>query len=245
MQYEAFAALYDCLTFDVDYVNMADFIELLFKRYACKRPELVLDLACGTGSLTAELAGRGYDMTGADASAEMLAVAREKLAARPGVLLLEQDMRSFELYGTVDAIVCVLDSVNYVTEGLDKVFALAANYLNPGGVLVFDINSPYKYQHILADNTFTYETDGIFYVWENELQGEMCSFYLDFFVEQAGGDYRRYSEVHTQRVYDPALLERMLETVGLTVCGRYDGYNDRPVQACSERIVFACQKPQA
>ena len=241
MQYGAFAMLYDLLTFDVDYGSIADFLEDRFRVHGVD-PSLVLDLACGTGSLTVELARRGYDMLGVDGSADMLAVARAKAAGFDQVLFLEQDMRAFELYGTVDAIVCMLDSINYVTEGLSQVFALVQNYLNPGGLFLFDVNTPYKFQHVLAGQTFCYETEDVFYVWDNALEGDLCRFLLDFFVRRADGAYDRISEEHTERVYDIATLVHLLDEAGLIVLEQLDGFTRQPASAQSERVTLVCGK---
>ena len=138
------ARIYDAVNADIDYSAWADFITKGLSRFGEGRaePELVLDLACGTGRLTHELAARGFDMTGVDLSPEMLEIARERCAGQ-NVLLLCQDMRSFELYGTVGAVVCCLDSVNHLTEDgdLDECFSHVHNYLVPGGVFIFDINT--------------------------------------------------------------------------------------------------------
>ncbi len=242
--YQGFARLYDVLTFDVDYDGMANFI--------CQRLQankihagLVLDLACGTGTLTLALAQKGYEMLGADASEDMLSVARQKKGAE-NILFLNQPMEDFELYGTVDAIVCALDSINYLTEpdALEKTFALCANYLNPDGVLLFDVNSEYKFREILAQETYTYETDDIFYVWENDFDEKtgLCNLYLTFFEQTENNLYRRLDETHTQRLYTDDFLEKSLEKAGFVITARYDGYNKNAPNGKSERIVYEVKK---
>lgn len=242
--YEGFAHLYDALTFDVDYNSIAEFISQRLQANGIAKG-LVLDLACGTGTLTLALSQKGYDMLGADASEDMLSVARQKKGAE-NILFLNQPMEDFELYGTVDAIVCVLDSINYLTEpgALEKTFALCANYLNPDGVLLFDVNSEYKFRQILAQETYTYETDGIFYVWENEFDKEtdLCHLYLTFFEEDENGLYRRLDEVHTQRLYTDTHLQKALEENGLRITARYDGYTQNEPSQVSERIVYEVKK---
>jgi 2-polyprenyl-3-methyl-5-hydroxy-6-metoxy-1,4-benzoquinol methylase len=141
---------------DIDYSQWADYIEQIFRRNGVS-PSLAADLGCGTGSFCMEMAKRGYEMIGIDLSAEMLSCARQKaLEAGADILYLNQDMTEFELYGTVDAITCLMDSVNYVTykSDLKRLFRLVNNYLNPGGLFVFDINSPYKIENILGTNVF-------------------------------------------------------------------------------------------
>lgn len=242
--YMGFARLYDALTFDVEYESIADFITQRLEANGLSKG-MVLDLACGTGSLTLALSRRGFEMLAADASEDMLSVARQKSGAEK-ILFLHQPMEEFELYGTVDAIVCVLDSINYLTEpqALEKTFALCANYLNPGGVLIFDVNSEYKFRRVLADETYTYETENIYYIWENEFNEEtgLCDLYLTFFEKQADGLYSRMEEVHTQRLYSDSRLSKALDNAGLTVTARYDGYTDRPPQPDSQRIVYEVKK---
>ena len=244
--YRDFASLYDTLTFDVDYKKTADFIESTFKKYGLK-PELVLDLACGTGSLTIELKKRGYDMLGADSSLEMLSVARQKEGAE-GILFLNQPMEDFELYGTVDAIVCVLDSINYLTdpEALKKTFSLCANYLNPGGLFIFDVNTEYKFSSVLGSQTYVYETDNIFYVWENNYdpENELCELYLNFFTEEQNGLYRRTEEVHMQRFYAHETLQKALQQNGFSLLSCYDDYTQNAPGATTERTVYVVKKSQ-
>ncbi|MGN1059573.1 MAG: class I SAM-dependent methyltransferase, partial [Clostridia bacterium] len=153
---------------------------------------------------------------------------------------------AFELYGTVDAIVCVLDSVNYLTEpdALAKTFRLCTNYLNPGGLLIFDVNSEYKFRQVLGQETYTYETETIYYIWENEYDPDtaLCHLYLTFFEQTEGGLYRRIDEMHTQRSYSDDALAAALAAAGLTLLARYDGYTNNPPDAESQRIVYEAKK---
>ena len=149
--YDEFANIYDRLQ-NIDYASFVDYYQKIFESFSLK-PELVLDLACGTGNVTIPLAERGYDMIGVDMSGEMLNIAADKARAKNlDILFLNQDMTEFELYGTVDAIVCSLDGVNYLTEDwqLEQLFALVKNYLNPDGIFIFDINSKYKLSKVLS-----------------------------------------------------------------------------------------------
>jgi len=238
--YGKFANLYDCLMEDVPYEAIADKIDREIKQQNIKN-RLVLDLACGTGTLTHLLRKKGYDMIGTDSSIEMLNVARKK---NPDVLFLHQSMEELELYGTVGAIVCCLDSINYLTEdgALDAVFHLCNNYLEPGGLLMFDINSAYKFSHVLADNVFTFDNDEIFYIWENAyLEDEaLCDFYLTFFVKN-GENYERFDEVHTERCYTEDEIVKSLTRNGFSVKQKYDGFSDETVKNTSERIFYVCE----
>ena len=219
--YEALARVYDRLNGEVDYAAIAAFYEDAFARYGV-RPELVLDLGCGTGSMTLELSRRGYDMIGVDGSEEMLARAYERMwrEERTGILFLKQDMREFELYGTVGAVVSTLDCVNYLTgDGdLDKCFALVHNYLDPDGVFVFDVNTPYKFKHVYGDNAYILEEEdgSAFCGWQNDFDAEsgLCRFLLSVFTEGEDGRYERTDEEQTERCYSREELRAALERAG-------------------------------
>lgn len=219
--YEALARVYDRLNGEVDYAAIADFFEAAFVRYAVK-PQLVLDLGCGTGSMTLELARRGYDMIGVDASADMLSRAYERMwsEGKAGILFLEQDMRAFELYGTVGAVVSTLDCINYLTEegDLDKCFSLVHNYLDPDGLFLFDVNAPYKFEHVYGDNAYILEEeDGSAYCgWQNDYDKDsrLCRFMLSVFTEGTDGRYSRCDEEQTERCYSREELIGALERAG-------------------------------
>lgn len=242
--YNGFAQVYDKLQ-SVDYTEFADYYEMCFNRFCKKKPELVLDLACGTGSVTCELAKRGYDMTGVDISPEMLDIARVKCEGM-GVLLLNQDMTDFELYGTVDAIVCALDGVNYVTDksALLKMFKWVHNYLNPDGIMVFDINSEYKLSQILPENNYIYDEDDAFCVWSSFYNDEqsICEFYIDVFNECNDGKYERFTEIHEERAYSVSELIGIINSAGLKCEGLFEGLSFDEPKSDSERILFIVKK---
>ncbi len=238
--YGKFAKVYDCLMEDVPYSEIANLIDEEIKTQGVKN-NIVLDLACGTGTLTGLLKEKGYDMIGADLSPEMLQKAKEKL---PDVLFLNQSMTDFELYGTVGAVLCCLDSVNYLTEDgeLDEMLHLCNNYLEPNGLLIFDVNSAYKFSHILKDNIFTFDNDEIFYTWENDYDEDagLCDFYLTFFVKD-GETYTRFDETHTERVYEKEELIEALNKNGFTVKKILDGFSKNEANEKSERLFFVCE----
>lgn len=240
--YTDFAAIYDRLILeDIDYNAIADYIESTLARLG-KKAELVCDLACGTGTLTDILAKRGYDMIGIDLSTEMLGIAREK---NPDILFLNQDICEFELYGTVDALLCMTDSLNYILdeEDLFAIFKAAKTcYLNPDAPFIFDLNSAYKLKTVLGNNTFTYDSDDVFYIWENEYcPDEQCTdFYLTFFVKD-GETYTRFSEQHTERAYTQAKVCALLKKAGFTKIEVFDGYTTNPAHKKSERLVFVAR----
>lgn len=241
--YNGFAYIYDKLTDDVEYEKRADYTENIFKKHMKTKPELVCDLACGTGTLCRILSKRGYDMIGIDSSPDMLNVARDKSDSEK-ILYLNQDITSFELYGTVDAITCMLDSVNYLTEDgdIEDLLALVKNYLNPDGIFIFDINSPYKFENIFSDNIYTYELDNIFYTWENNFDGEFCDFYLNFFVKDESGKYDRITEIHTERMYTVKFLENKIKKCGLELLGIYNDLSFDAPESTSERLIFVAKK---
>ena len=238
--YSKFSEIYDALMEDVPYEKIANIIDSKIKKYNIKN-NIVLDLACGTGTLTKELSQRGYEMIGADMSAEMLQKAQEK---NPEVLFLNQPMEDFELYGTVGAIVCSLDSINYLLddESLYETFRLCNNYLEPDGLLIFDINTEYKFENVLSDNIFTFDNDEIFYTWENNYSKEekLCDFYLTFFVKE-GEQYTRFDEVHTERAYSESEIANALTANGFEIAEKLDDFTDAPSKNTSERVMYVCK----
>jgi len=230
---------------DVDYGKWADYIVEIFKRRRT-HPKLIADLGCGTGSFCLEMAKRGYEMIGIDKSAEMLSCAKQKAVENGAdILFLNQDMTSFELYGTVDAITCLMDSVNYVLYKWDlkKLFRLVMNYLNPGGLFIFDINSPYKFENIFNSNVFCETGSEISYIWQNfyDRSSRICRFDLTFFARE-NDLYRRFDEVHYERAYEPEELREMLNEAGFVKCSVYGGFSFRKPSPKCERLFFISQK---
>ncbi len=241
--YDILAKCYDSFQ-EIDYQAFVDYYESVFKRFGLN-PQLVLDLGCGTGNVTIPMAERGYEMIGLDASEEMLRLASEKAKdAGQDILFLHQDMTDFELYGTVDAMVCALDGVNYLTDEGDVVamLKLLHFYLNPGGILIFDVNTPYKFREILDGNTFVYEDEETFCVWENTLEEEICYFDLTFFLKNVDGRYTRQEEYQQERVYPVETLLSMIEEAGLHCLGVFDNLGFEKPQKDSERLFFVVQR---
>ena len=235
--YTSISDIYDKINAEVDYKAWADYFEACFRKYLSKKPELILDLACGTGSMTLELASRGYDMIGADGSDAMLTKAMDNAYDREisGVLFLLQDMREFELYGTVGAITSCLDSINYLTtdEDIVKCFKCVHNYLDPDGLFLFDINTPYKFENIYSDNSYIHEINdeemGIssFCGWQNEYDKDarLCNFYLSVFTEDEDGKYTREDEVQTEKCYTLDEIKSHLHSCGFEFIGAFDGFD--------------------
>lgn len=243
--YQDFAYLYDALQQDVPYEEFAAYYVEIMKKFNNEKG-LCLDLGCGTGNMTMLLDSMGFEMIGVDSSVDMLEVAREK-AMEDGrnILFLNQDMTSFELYGTVGAVVSTLDCVNYVTDenALLEVFKLVNNYLDPEGLFIFDINSPYKLEHILGDNTYVSDDEDIFYSWQNsyDKKTKICTFDLTFF-EKDKDMYYRYDETHYERAYSVDEIKKLLTKAGLEVVGVYDNLTFNPPNEKSERIFFVARE---
>lgn len=218
MSYNVFARYYDALTANVDYEMMADYLCALLEREGHKAG-LTLDLACGTGSLTLALARRGLDIYGVDASMEMLSAAQEKAAEEElSILFLCQKMQTLDLYGTVNTVFCTLDSLNHLTgeEDVRKTFSRVALFLEPNGYFIFDMNTLYKHQYILANQAYLYDTEDVFCAWQNHFEQKTgrVSITLDFF-EKRGKLYERSSERFFERAYPLETILKWLEEAGM------------------------------
>ncbi|MBE6632678.1 MAG: class I SAM-dependent methyltransferase [Ruminococcaceae bacterium] len=240
------AEFYDELNSEVPYGEWAEFLHGLIKRYGREDISLVLDLACGTGIITRKLASLGYDMTGVDLSTEMLDIARGE-AEKEGqdILWLCQDMRGFELYGTVGAVVCCLDSINYLlgTADLKKCFSLVHNYLDPDGIFIFDVNTAYKFREIYSDNSFILETDRVYCGWQNHFDPKrgICDFWLTMFSEDADGRYIRTEEHQRERYYSERTLKKLLKETGFELLAVGSDFDMNPLKEDSERAFYVAK----
>lgn len=244
--YTGFAMVYDRFMDNVPYEDWCGYLTELLNEYGC-RDGLVLELGCGTGSMTRLLAAKGYDMIGLDSSADMLSIARERQAeTEDRILYLLQDMTELELYGTVSAVVSVCDSMNYVMsyEDLVRVLCLVNNYLDPGGVFIFDLNTPYKYEMLLADNTFAENRETCSFIWENFYDAGLCvnEYDLTLFVRDGDGRYEKFEEVHYQRAYTVEQVKKAAREAGLRVAAVYDAFTRHAPEAGSERIYVVLQE---
>lgn len=246
--YESFAQVYDLFMDNVPYREWCEYLCGLLRECGV-RSGLVLELGCGTGSVTQRLAESGYDMIGIDNSVEMLEIAREKQEpSGQDILYLNQDMCEFELYGTVRAVVSVCDCLNYITEEeeLLEVFHLVNNYLDPGGVFLFDMNTVYKYEELLGDNTFAENREEGSFIWENwyDRKTQINEYDLTLFIRRERGLYERFEETHYQRAYPVRTVKRLLERSGMKVEAVYDAFTkDRP-GAQSERVFFVAREQE-
>ena len=255
--YTSFASVYDTFMDNVPYGEWGGYIYTLLCRYGVKSG-IVLDLGCGTGAMTEILAGYGYDMIGVDNSEDMLELAMEKrIASGHDILYLLQDMREFELYGTVRAVVSVCDSVNYITEPeeLAGVFRLVNNYLDPGGIFLFDFNTEYKYREVMGDCTIAEDRGPCSFIWDNCYYEEerINEYDLTLFIregtapgqnegaeeddtEENGALYRKYTETHFQRGYTLEEIRELLSSAGLIFQAAYDMDTREAAGEKSERV---------
>lgn len=241
--YENFARVYDELMDNVPYEEWAQFIlNLLQDRKITEG--LVLELGCGTGKLMTLLGKVGFDMIGVDNSVEMLQIAKEKTSQ--DFLYLLQDMREFELYGTVKAVISVCDSVNYITkkEELRKVFQLVNNYLDPEGLFIFDFNTEYKYRELIGETVIAEDREDVSFIWFNEYDEEshLNDIDLKVFVQEEGNIYRKFQEEHIQRGYTLDEIKQLLEESGLIFLEAYEEYTMQAPQPDSGRIVVVAQE---
>lgn len=241
-----FASVYDRFTDNVEYRRRADYMLDLLKTGGVTEG-ILLDVACGTGMLTQYLCNKGYDLIASDCSPDMLQIAQARLREKdPDALLLCQDMRALDLYGTVDAAVCTLDSINHLTELEDvrQAFGSIGLFLRPGGHFVFDVNTPYKHERILSGNTFVYEDDEAYLVWQNSECDEngTVEIMLDIFITGDGETYTRACEDFAERAYSIETLTKLLENAGFTVEHVYGDMSDQAPTADEERVYFVARK---
>lgn len=242
--YTGFAQVYDQFMEDVPYEDWLDIIHTHLKNEAIE-DGLILDLGCGTGTMTRLLADKGYDMIGIDGSEEMLMEAREAeydLERSRPILYLCQDMREFELYGTVRAIVSICDCMNYMLtkEDLTTVFRLANNYLDPGGIFLFDMNTPYKFREVMGNQTIAENGEGASFIWENyyDAQTGRNEYDLTLFIEQENGLYERVEEVHEQRGYEIHEVKTCADLAGMEFVAVFDAVTLKPPTDQSERLFY-------
>lgn len=243
--YSSFACFYDAFTENVQYKKRTDYICRLFKKYG-KLPTLLLDAACGTGSFSVEFARRGISVIGADISSDMLSIAAEKKARENlDILLINSPLSKLDLYGTVDGAVCLLDSINHITDyrELERSVSRISLFLEPNALFIFDVNTEYKHKNVLADNSFVMENENAFCVWQNKYieKKKLTEITLDFF-EKTGEEYSRYTETFSERAYSDAEIEKVLKKSGLEIVAVL-GENtlDLPSDTC-ERKIFVTRK---
>ena len=244
--YTGFAEVYDLFMDQVPYEKWSGRIIQILSAYGI-RDGLVLDLGCGTGSMTELLAGAGYDMIGVDASEEMLELAYEKRAeSGHDILYLLQDMREFELYGTVRAIVSVCDSLNYITEEeeLLHVFRLVRNYLDPDGVFFFDMNTIYKYSEMLGETTIAENREKGSFIWENyyDPEEQLNQYDLTLYIRDEDDRYTRFEETHIQKAYALERVLELLQQAGMKAEQIFDSDTGKEVTDTTGKFCIAARK---
>lgn len=242
--YMDFSAVYDVLTQEIDYPKRAGYFDEVIRRHGGFRG-ILLELGCGTGSLCEEMARLGYDVIGVDNSPEMLGCAMEKrMASGLDITYICQDMTELDLYGSVDVVISALDSLNHLTsyEDFCRAIKKAAFFLHPDGVMVFDLNTVYKHQQVLRNNTFVYDLDEVYCVWQNTLrEGNLVEMTLDFFLPDEKGRYTRREDSFGERAYTHDQVLAALEAAGLRLEAVYDADSFSPPAPDSERLVYAAR----
>lgn len=257
--YTGFASVYDTFMDNVPYQEWTDYLVGLLKEYEVEN-QLVLELGCGTGSITRRLAKAGYDMIGIDYSEDMLEIARDKDMEEgftfDQILYLNQDMREFELFGTVAAVVSICDSLNYITsrDDLKKVFQLVNNYLDTRGFFIFDINTVHKYKDILADSTIAENRENASFIWENyyDEHDKINQYDLTIYkkteievedeVQGYQSLYERLEETHYQKAYEIEEIIDLLKDAGMEFVAVYDACTKNPPNENSERVYFIARE---
>ena len=244
--YSAFARYYDELTANIDYKRRGEYFHEIIKKFKSTKDNILLDLACGTGSISEVMAGLGYDVVGVDNSDEMLGMAIEKkFDSGLNIQYLCQDMRNLDMFGTIDITICALDSINHLSSLNDvrKVFEGVAFFSELNGLFIFDVNTLYKHRQVLANNTFTYETDNVYCVWENTLDPDTdeVRMNLEFFEREDNGMWSRSSDGFSEKAYSEDEIEKLLADCGFELLAKYGDDTFSPPAETSQRIVYAAR----
>lgn len=246
--YSDFAYFYDLLTENVDYIAVSEYIKNLLVKNNVDGG-ILLDLACGTGELSLLLSDMGYDVIGVDASEDMLNVAQEKKMQKGDneTMFLCQQMQQLDLFGTINAAVCTLDSLNHITDeaALCEAIRRVSLFMEDEGIFIFDVNTPYKHKSVLGNNTFVYDFDEVYCVWQNSTDENMLTqISLDIFEKDEEEDdvYYKHSESFCERGYSIEFLQKLLEDNKFEVIGIYNEMTESSLTENSERAVFVAKK---
>lgn len=246
--YTGFAQVYDRFMDNIDYEAWCSYLISLLKEYGIDEKsgnKIILDMGCGTGNVTQRLADFGYDMIGIDNSQDMLNVAMEKRGDNQGILYLFQDMREFELYGTVAAAVSICDSINYITdyEDLVQVFKLVNNYLDPQGIFIFDLKTKRNYEKI-GESVIAEDRDECSFIWDNwfDENDNINEYRLSLFVKGDDGRYDKFTEEHFQRAYSLEEIKRALHKAGLKFVTAYEAFTKEEAREDNDRIYVIAQE---
>ncbi|MCH5194479.1 MAG: methyltransferase domain-containing protein [Oscillospiraceae bacterium] len=244
--YHSFSYFYDILTQNISYKHMAEYFDSLIKMHG-GRKNLLLDLACGTGSLSEEMSRIGYDVIGVDGSEEMLNEAIEKkLDSGLNIQYLCQDMTRLDMFGTIDVTICALDSLNHLPDldAVRRTVERVSLFCEPEGLFLFDVNTPHKHKNVLGNNTFVYDMDQVYCVWQNTYREkddrvEMC---LDFFERQQDGSYKRYEDSFSEIAFDESVIDDILVNSGFEIAEKYEYDTVMPPKPDSEKLVYVARK---
>lgn len=245
--YSGYATVYDLSMEHIPYDKWADYIENIMEQHGIPKG-LVLELGCGTGNMTRQMQAKGYDMIGIDLSEEMLSIARQRSEdSDDNILYLCQDMREFELYGTVSAIICVCDSINYMLskEDLSKVFRLVSNYLDSGGLFIFDMDTEYLYKEVLGDNTTYVSHEKGNFIWENGFYPEemINEVNMTLFIKESDSElYSKHEETHVRKAYKLDTIKQLLIESNLEFVAAYHDLSDEDPRPDSERIYIIAKE---
>lgn len=245
--YNNFAYYYDDLTKNVEYHKRALYFHEIIKKFNGNTSGTLLDIACGTGSISEEMSKLGYDVIGVDVSESMLNIALDKkFESGLNIQYVKQDMRYLDMYGTLDNILCVLDSLNHLSslEDIKKTFERVSLFAEPNGLFIFDMNTIYKHREILSNNAYIYETDNVFCAWENYYnpQDNRVDITLNFFERDSKNTYQRYLEEFSEWAFNVDNIINIINSVGLKLLAMYDDNTFNPVHEKSERIIFVTRK---
>lgn len=243
--YHKFALYYDILTKNIDYHKHADYYEnIILEQMPFKG--ILLDLACGTGTLSEEMARRGFDVIGVDNSEDMLSIALDKkFDSGLPIQYLCQDMCELDMYGTIDVTICALDSLNHLADinSVKRAIERVSLFTNPNGLFIFDINTIYKHKNILGNNTFIYDTDEVFCVWQNTYNEKDNSVLIELNLFEKDEDvYRRFDESFSEKAYDVEMIKQICENAGLELINIYDYMTKNPPRDDSEKLTFITRK---
>ncbi len=242
--YDNMAYVYDKLMLDADYEKRAKYCLSLFEKFD-RKPTLLLDLCCGTGNFSVLFSKENISVIGNDISEDMLSVARQKSEGLD-ILYLNQSAEDLDLYGTVDGAVCLMDSLNHITdyEVLKNAVKKVSLFLEKDRLFIFDVNTPFKAESVLGNNTFVSEENGVFIAWQNEYDKNLKTnnIYLDFFMETAEGKYERKSEEITEKVYLESEIEEALNEAGLRIEAIFDDMKKTPPTEKSQRVFYVTRK---
>lgn len=250
--YTGFAQVYDKFMDNIDYDAWCKYLIMLLKEYGIDETagnqqgnRIVLDMGCGTGNVTQRLSAAGYDMIGIDNSQDMLNIAMDKRGEDESILYLCQDMREFELYGTVAAVVSICDSINYITdyEDLVQVFKLVNNYLDPKGMFIFDLKTKKNFQNI-GESVIAEDREECSFIWDNyfDESDNINEYQLSVFVKGDDGRYDKFTEEHYQRAYSLEEIKQALSEAGLKFVTAYNAFTKEEANENNDRIYVVAQE---